>query len=102
MNVVFEILGQTELAALTPNTITDETRLERELEKIRGQGYALDDEEAFPGIRCIAAPIRDPRGKVIAAISATVPAQRLPAERSPELVELIVEAAFRISRLIIE
>jgi DNA-binding IclR family transcriptional regulator len=97
-----EILGQTELAALTPNTIIDKARLERELEKIRGQGYALDDEEAFPGIRCIAAPIRDPRGKVVAAISATVPAQRLPAERSPELVELIVEGASRISRLIIE
>jgi DNA-binding IclR family transcriptional regulator len=97
-----EILEQTELAALTPNTITEKARLERELEKIRRQGFALDDEEAFPGIRCIAAPIRDARGKVIAAISATVPAQRLPAERIPELIELIVEGASRISRLIIE
>jgi IclR family KDG regulon transcriptional repressor len=96
------ILEETELAALTPNTITDEVQLRRELEKIRGQGYALDNEEAFPGIRCIAAPIREPRGKVVAAISATVPAQRLPTERSPELIEMITETASRISALIVD
>ncbi len=96
------ILGETELEALTPSTITDKVQLRRELDKIRGQGYAFDDEEAFPGIRCIAAPIREPSGKVVAAISATVPAQRLPTERSPELIEMITETASRISALIVD
>jgi len=88
--------------ALTPNTITDKGRLRRELDRIRGQGYAMDDEEAFPGIRCIAAPIRQPSGKVVAAISATIPAQRLPTERSPELIEMITQTASRISALIVD
>jgi DNA-binding IclR family transcriptional regulator len=95
------ILDKMELAALTPSTIIDKVQLRRELDKIRAQGFAFDDEEAFPGIRCIAAPIREPQGKVVAAISATVPAQRLPTERSPELIEAITETASRISALIV-
>ena len=96
------ILEEMELEALTPSTITDKVQLRRELDKIRAQGFAFDDEEAFPGIRCIAAPIREPRGRVVAAISATVPAQRLPTERSPELIEAITETASRISGLIVD
>ncbi|MBN2552600.1 MAG: IclR family transcriptional regulator [Spirochaetales bacterium] len=96
------ILEETELVALTPKTITDEGRLKRELAAIRGQGYAVDDEEAFPGIRCVAAPIREPSGRVVAALSATIPAQRLPTERSPELINMIGETASRISAMIID
>jgi DNA-binding IclR family transcriptional regulator len=96
------LLEETELSALTPSTITDKVQLRRELDKIRAQGFAFDDEEAFPGIRCIAAPIHEPRGRVVAAVSATVPAQRLPTERSPELIEAISETASRISALIVD
>ena len=96
------IFEQMELEPLTPCTITDKVQLRRELDKIRAQGFAFDDEEAFPGIRCIAAPIREPRGAVVAAISATVPAQRLPTERSPELIEAITETASRVSALIVD
>jgi IclR family KDG regulon transcriptional repressor len=97
-----ELLEEIELEPLTPNTITDRGRLKRELDRVRGQGYAVDNEEAFPGIRCIAAPIRESRAKVVAAISATVPAQRLPTERSPELIEMISETASRISAVIVD
>lgn len=96
------VLEGTELVALTPCTITDPAQLLRELEKIRKQGYALDNEEAFPGIRCIAAPIRERGGNVIAAISATVPAQRLESERIPKLIELIKETASLISGRVID
>jgi len=96
------VLEETELIPLTSCTITDAAQLLRKLEKIRRQGYALDNEEAFPGIRCIAAPIRKRSGEVVAAISATVPAQRLGSDRVPELVKLIRETATLISEKVID
>jgi IclR family KDG regulon transcriptional repressor len=96
------VLEGSELAALTAHTITDKARLQRELDQIRGQGYALDNEEAFPGIRCVAAPIRNQSGTVVAALSATVPAQRLGDERVSELAKLITETASRISVSVID
>lgn len=91
-----------ELAALTPRTITDQARLRGELEQIRVQDYALDDEEAFPGIRCVAAPIRDPSGRVVAALSATVPAQRMGDDRVHELAQLVKETGARISGRVVD
>ena len=57
------------LPAFTPNTITDEKTLYRELEEIRRRGYALDREEETLGVRCIAAPIRNAQGYPTAALS---------------------------------
>jgi IclR family acetate operon transcriptional repressor len=64
-----------ELVALTPHTITDRSALRQELDKVRRQGFAVDDCEARIDTRCVAVPVRDPSGKVIAAISATGNAQ---------------------------
>ncbi len=60
-----------ELVALTPHTITDRSALRQELEKVRRQGFAIDDCEARMDTRCVAVPVRDQSGKVLAAISAT-------------------------------
>lgn len=60
-----------ELVALTPHTITDRGVLRQELDKVRRQGFAIDDCEARIDTRCVAVPVRDQAGKVIAAISAT-------------------------------
>lgn len=95
-------LGTAPLASLTRNTITDRERLAQELEEIRSAGCALDNEEAFPGIRCVAAPVRERRGKVVAAISATVPAQRMDSKRIEELKLLIMGTASRISERVID
>ncbi|AYE53693.1 IclR family transcriptional regulator (plasmid) [Priestia megaterium NCT-2] len=59
----YEYTGQTEF------TITNESEFLQELEKVRSQGYAVDNQENEPGVRCIAAPIRNHENKVIAAIS---------------------------------
>jgi IclR family transcriptional regulator, KDG regulon repressor len=91
------VLGARRLERFTPTTITDRRRLGRELEAIRRRGYALDNEEAFPGIRCVAAPLRDRSGRVLAAVSVTVPAQRLEARRQNELKNLVMDTAGRIS-----
>jgi DNA-binding IclR family transcriptional regulator len=64
------------LDAYTRRTITDPLRLKRELESVRRRGIAVDNEELDPGVRCVAAPVRDASGKVVAALSISGPAQR--------------------------
>jgi DNA-binding IclR family transcriptional regulator len=94
---VLRLLGGRQLKRFTPTTITDRRRLGRELETIRRQGFALDNEEAFPGIRCLAAPLRGRAGRVLAALSLTVPAQRMGARRQAELKDWVMDTAARIS-----
>jgi len=65
-----------ELRPLTGRTIHDPQMLRRELERIRGQGYALVDQELEDGLRALAAPIRDAGGAVIAAVNVSTPAHR--------------------------
>ena len=62
-----------KLDTYTEATITDPQDLMNELERIRGQGYAIDDEEISRGLTCIGAPIFGLHGQVIAAISLTAP-----------------------------
>jgi IclR family KDG regulon transcriptional repressor len=95
-------LARTQLKSLTPNTICDPAALRRALDRIRRQGHAVDNEEAFPGIRCVAAPVRDANGEVVAALSATVPSQRMGRTRVAELRRLVVETAAMISRRMLE
>jgi IclR family KDG regulon transcriptional repressor len=91
------ILGRGKLKKLTPNTITEMPKLVEELKRIREQGFALDNEETFPGIRCVGAPIRDAGGRVIAALSVTVPMQRMGDERVRELWRLVTNTARVVS-----
>src|SRR5579864_1808159 len=54
---VSAILQRSGLNKRTPQTITVASRLMRDLEKVRELGYAIDDEENSPGVRCVAAPV---------------------------------------------
>jgi IclR family transcriptional regulator, KDG regulon repressor len=63
---------------LTPHTITSARRLMKQLRMIRERGYGLDEQEREVGVRCVAAPVRDHEGRVVAAISAAGPAERMP------------------------
>jgi DNA-binding IclR family transcriptional regulator len=95
-----DVLAIGPLAKFTPNTITEMPELLKELEKVRVQGFAIDNEETFPGIRCAAAPISSRGGKTIAAISATVPKQRMGQQRMKGIREQIIETARVISERI--
>jgi IclR family transcriptional regulator, KDG regulon repressor len=64
-----ELLTQELLIGLTPNTITNVSRLERQLEEIRRSGYATNRGETFFGVGSVAAPIHDRSGAVVAAVS---------------------------------
>jgi len=65
-----QVILQNGLAKLTPNTITNQDALLKELEQIREQGYALDNEECEIGHRCVSVPLYDYTGTVAAAVSA--------------------------------
>ncbi len=95
-----EVLALGQLRRFTPTTITEVPKLLKELEKVRKQGFGIDNEESFPGIKCVAAPIKDSKGKVIAAISTTVPTQRMTKERIVELRKRVMETALLISNQI--
>ncbi|MBL8153699.1 MAG: IclR family transcriptional regulator [Anaerolineae bacterium] len=82
----------------TDTTITDVEVLLAELAAIREQGYALDRGEHEPDVRCIAAPIQDAQGKVIAALSIAGPASRMePIENNPARIDRILQSAQDIS-----
>jgi IclR family KDG regulon transcriptional repressor len=66
------------LKTLTDATITDEDTFLRELSEIRSRGYAVDNGEFEASVRCVAAPIRDRTGSVIAAVSISGPGSRMP------------------------
>lgn len=84
----------------TENTITDEETLLRHFADIRNKGYAIDNEEIEEGLRCVAVPIRDYSGKVIAAISIAGPSVRMPLNTLEEMAESVVEAGLEISRVL--
>jgi DNA-binding IclR family transcriptional regulator len=81
----------------TENTITTLRGLRKEVERIRALGYALDDEEGVPGLRCVAAPIRDRRTCVVAAISVSAPCSLITNQELPRFARLVEEAAIRVS-----
>ena len=83
---------------LTKNTITTESELKTELAKIRKQGYGEDNEECELGVRCVAAPVRDYSGKVIAAISTSGPTHRLSSDKIKLIRTELASAAAEISR----
>ena len=86
------------LRRYTPNTITEGPRLIEELASVRQKGYAVDDEEIESGLRCVAAPIRDHSGRVVAAISVAAPVQRMTKKNLQTTVPSVVSAAEAISR----
>jgi DNA-binding IclR family transcriptional regulator len=93
-------LRSAPLIKRTPNTITEIAALQRELEKVRKRGVAMDQEESFPGIKCVAAPIQDRNGKTVAAISVTAPSQRMGQQRMKDIRRLVIDTAHLISERI--
>lgn len=86
------------LTRLTRRTIADRPALWRALARVREQGFAIDDEECSLGLRCVAAPILDHRGSVVAALSISSPSQRLPHAVLSRMAELVRAAAREVSR----
>jgi IclR family acetate operon transcriptional repressor len=82
---------------LTPSTITNPARLVQHLREVRTRGYALNSEEAYPGIGSIGAAIRDVGGNVIAGISLTYATSLLLSDELPAWIERTLVAAAEVS-----
>ncbi len=92
------IAESTGLKPLTYKTITDKQRLIEAVESIRTKGYAIDDEECEIGARCVAAPIWDYSGIVVAAISVSGPATRMTIAKIESIRDSLLRVANEISR----
>jgi DNA-binding IclR family transcriptional regulator len=99
-DVVESMLSKETLKAFTPHTLTDKEELKSQLKVIREQGYALDNEEIELGLRCVAAPIYNHQGKVIASISCAGPSIRMSDDQLESKIQAMKEAALEISRLL--
>ena len=78
---VEEILGSRELTKSTTNTITSIRAFKKELEKVRGQGYATAFDENVYGLTTIGAPVRNSDGDVNAAMIIMIPSMKIPKEK---------------------
>lgn len=101
-NVANILISQTELRSYTSKTITEPEQLRQELEKIRQQGYAVDNGEQEDGVRCIAVPVYNPKGKVAAAMSISGPTSRLDNALMPELTPHLKRMSKALSDKLIE
>lgn len=92
------LIQQKGLMKLTDKTLTDIDSLRIELDKIKKQGYAFDNEECEIGARCVAAPIMDYTGKIIAGISVSGPTSRITWDKIEIILEIITDISRRISK----
>lgn len=90
---VDEIVDKHGLPPGTEHTITDRAELDEELQTIRDQGYAVDNEERAKGLRCVAATIVDDEKDIIGAISISMPISRVGEDFSEETIEEVQAAA---------
>ncbi|WP_046176295.1 IclR family transcriptional regulator [Domibacillus indicus] len=94
-----QAVSSIEFVRRTAKTIGSLEELNEEIAIVKKQGYALDNIENEEGIRCIAAPIRDFQGNIVASFSVSGPVHRITMERvNDELVRKVRETSNEISR----
>lgn len=91
------VLGNLAFEKRMPKTVTNATDFRFQLADVRRRGWALDDEEQAPNCRCIAAPIRDRDGVVVAAISAVGTLEQVEDRHFETLAAQVIAAANAIS-----
>ncbi|QLL09409.1 IclR family transcriptional regulator [Mycobacterium vicinigordonae] len=92
-----QLLPEETLPTITSRSISNRTRLEDELFRIRGQGYATNREESEEGVASVAVPIPTRAPGMLLALNAAAPQNRLPAKKYPVVAAALVEAANQIS-----
>lgn len=92
-----QIYNGQNLPRYTPSTITDLATLKNHWQQIREQGYAIDDEERYPGVRCVAAPVFNHLGQVVASISVSSPSSQVDLNQIEALKKLVVDQGSQLS-----
>lgn len=88
------------LDGFTPKTLSAPDDLRADLVRIRTRGYAFDDEEKNPGMRCIAAPVFDIHGEAVAGLSVSGPTARISTDEVDKFATPVIEAAAELTRAI--
>ena len=81
----------------TEKTVTDEAELREQIALAKRQGYAIEDEQCDLGTRCIAAPIYNGEGRIVAALGVAGPRVRIRKSQFSKMALLVINAAERIS-----
>lgn len=93
-----ELLAGTGLVARTPRTLTDPDDLRAELDRVRAQGWAMDDEEQELGVRCVAVPVGTGSERARMALSVSGPTERMSRERAVSVVPALTRIAEDLGR----
>lgn len=91
------LLPDEQLPVHTSTTIATRTQFKQELKKVRQKGWAFDDGEDYEGITCIAVPVFDRHGKVVAAISTSGVIFQMPKDKIELFAQYVIEAASQLS-----
>jgi len=81
-----------------PNTLTTEADLRQAVRLVKRRGYAFEDEFCDAGTRCVAAPIYNAQGRLVAALGVAGPRLRIKKNAVPRLAPVVIEAAGEISQ----
>jgi IclR family pca regulon transcriptional regulator len=93
-----ELIAQLKLERNSPSTITSRQALRAELERIREDGYAVNEQELRPGLQAIAVPVRDESREVVAAVGIAASPEAISiAELTDALGPHLISTAARIS-----
>jgi DNA-binding IclR family transcriptional regulator len=92
-----DIVEEIVLAPRTPNTTTSLDAFRAELKQIRANAYAIDNEQTYLGLVCLAVPVRDPEGAVVASLALSGPSARMRPEHFDRLLGLLHARASAIS-----
>lgn len=95
-----KILSEKDLSAHTATTLTTFEALQAEIERVRQLGYAMDEQEFFQGIRCIAAPVFDGESRCVAGIGITASTSRFTTDLIGRFAGILTEQADHLSRLL--
>ena len=96
------LLGHSPLERFTDNTLTSAEALAPDLQQIRSNGYAIDNEEFLPDLLCIAVPVARDTGRSNLAIAVQAPITRLGPERAVSLLPRLRQAADAIAAIDVE
>jgi len=88
------------LEQYTDRSIVDPELLKAHLAEVRVQGYALDEREYDPGMNCLAVPVRNRDGRVVASVGISGPTTRMEGHDSERIIDAVRESGRRISALL--
>jgi IclR family transcriptional regulator, acetate operon repressor len=94
------IIAKTGLQSFTDRTLAREAELSLDLGRIRARGWSIDDEERYPGMRCVAAAIFNEFGEPVGGISISGPTVRVTPQRLAAIGPEVREAAAAVTRMI--